>query len=790
MFPMRLNTPDFLRLNAPAHHSNNNRGEKNMKRHRTSDAIASSAASTNFPENNAMRRRAPQLALMIAAATALPLYGGAVLAQEARAQLEEVIVTARKREESLQATPISVSAFSAEQLREIGLTELTSLSTSVPNLQMQQDAAGGSAMTACMRGLCRTDAILTEDQMVGIYIDGFANSTAFGTFFELLDVERVEVLRGPQGTLFGKNTVGGAINIVTTPPSGEWGGKVELGVGSDSLLRGRAVVDMPLADTLAAKLAVSKTERDGLTRNRIGDDLNARDNQAARLALRWSPAEAATIDYFLDWFEADQARNPFQFTYADQGLNRLFPGISADASPRRLNTRSVIDGSDEVNQITHGLTVNWDLGRVGVFEDFSIKSLSGYKDVSNDTTGSTSQWWFLGADTQQEVKTVSQEFQFAGTALDGRLNMLSGLYYSRVEGQFENFFHFGSAAVLNIQDLRTENESWALFGELSYDLSERLSVSVGARYTDETREADLDILAPNGTLLRPISALAEEDSFETDDLSPRFSVQYQLNDETMAYTTLSRGFKSGGLNGRASKPLDFVVYDDMVLDSVEFGIKSDLLDRRLRINAAVFYQEAEDLQIQVNSLDTDTRIFLSRIENAGEATMKGFELELRFQATSSLEIFGAFGFIDTEYDEFLAFNPATGGVVDVSDQREFQFAPERTGNLGMRYQREMSLGDFVARLDYAYVGEQHFTVVEEKRITGDSYQLLNARVELRDISGSPVSLALWGKNLQDEEYRVGGFSIATFGIAPPDGLGTNIYGDPRTWGVDLTYRFE
>jgi iron complex outermembrane recepter protein len=761
-----------------------------MKRDRTPPAIASAAVSTKHVDDHAMRRRPTQLALLIAAATALPLWGGAAMAQEARAQLEEVIVTARKREESLQATPISISAFSAEQLREIGLTELTSLSASVPNLQMQQDAAGGSAMTACMRGLCRTDAILTEDQMVGIYIDGFANSTAFGTFFELLDIERVEVLRGPQGTLFGKNTVGGAINIVTTPPSGEWGGRVELGVGSDSLLRGRAVMDMPVADTLAAKLAISKTQRDGLINNRIGDDLNARDNQAARLALRWTPSDAATIDYFLDWFEADQARNPFQFTYADQGLNRLFPGISADASPRRLNTRSVIDGSDEVNQISHGLTVSWDLGSVGMFEDFSIKSLSGYKDVSNDTTGSTSQWWFLGADTQQSVKTVSQELQIAGTAFDGRMNMVSGVYYSRVEGSFENFFHFGSPAILNIQDLSTENESWALFGELSYDISERLSTSVGLRYTDETREADLNILAPDGSLRLPVSTLAEEDSFETDDLSPRFSLQYQINDDTMAYTTLSRGFKSGGLNGRASKPLDFVVYDDMVLDSAELGIKSDLLDRRLRINAAVFYQEAEDLQIQVNSLDTDTRVFLTRIENAGEATMKGFELDLRFQATPSLEIFGAFGFIDTEYDEFLAFNPATGGRVDVSDQREFQFAPERTGNIGLRYERQVAVGNFVARMDYAYVGEQHFTVVEEKRITGDSYQLLNARVELQDISGSPFSLALWGKNLQDEEYRIGGFSVATFAIAPPDGLGTNIYGDPRTWGVDLSYRFE
>lgn len=709
---------------------------------------------------------------------------------EAGLALEEVVVTARKREESLQDTPVAVSAFTSDTLGELGVTDLTRLSTSVPNLQMQQDANGGSAMIACMRGLCRSDTILTEDQMVGVYIDGVANTTAFGTLFELVEVERVEVLRGPQGTLFGKNTLGGAINVITRSPHETMEGEVEVSVGNYGLVAGKAMLNLPLTDTLMAQVAYGRRERDGLIENTAGPDLNDKDNQAARLALRWLPADEVTVDYAGDWYEARQARNPIQFTYIDPGLETVFPGITQIPSPDRLDKRAVIPGADDVNQYSHTLTVHWDFGAVMGLDDLALKSISGKKYAFNDMEGAVSEYYLLAGNTEAEVDTFSQELHLTGSAVDSHLNFVLGLYYADVEGEWRNFFSFITPELRYVQNLQTGAESSAVFADFSFDFTERLSAFAGARYTREDRSAHLDLLNPDGSVLLPVSSLAEADEFDTTNFSPRVGLQYQLTDDVMSYVTLSTGFKSGGLNGRATKPQDFVVYDDAELNSLELGVKSDLFDRRLRLNAALFYQQVDDLQIQVNGLDPETLAFLTQIQNAGKANMLGGELELTWRATEYLDLSLAAGWIDAEYDEFAAFDPATGGVTDVSDERVFQFAPELTLNSTLRYERPLGgLGEFVARLDYSYVDDQSFVVVPESRVAGEAYDLFDLRLELNGIGGSGWSLGGWGKNLTDEEYRIGGYAIATFGIAPPDGLGTNMYGDRRTYGVDIRYQW-
>ena len=273
---------------------------------------------------------------------------GAV-AQGAR-QLEEIVVIARKVEESLQQTPIAISAYSRETLREIGVETLTSISTTTPNLQLQRGAGGDSTLVACMRGMCRTDDIITEEPMVGTYVDGFYISRMQGAFFE--------VLRGPQGTLFGKNTVGGAINIRTVRPGDEFGGHVEGTLGSDSLYGGKISVNVPITDGLSGRVSYSKQERDGLIDNSTFSDLNDKDYQAARIALAADLGENFSADYTFDWFDADQTPNGWQPTLIEAGLDVVFPGISSTSDPGLdQNVSTPEEVYDEFEQDFHGLTL-------------------------------------------------------------------------------------------------------------------------------------------------------------------------------------------------------------------------------------------------------------------------------------------------------------------------------------------------------------------------------------------------------------------------------------------------
>ncbi|MBA6411609.1 TonB-dependent receptor [Parahaliea sp. F7430] len=717
-------------------------------------------------------------------------YPSLALAQGS-GKLEEVVVSARKIQEGLQDTPIAVSAYSNQTLREMGLEALTSISTSTPNLQLQRNAGGDSSLTACMRGLCRSDDIITEEPMVGTYIDGFYISRMQGAFFDLLDVQQIEVLRGPQGTLFGKNTAGGAINITTVRPSGELGGYVEGTLGSDSLKGAKFSLDMPMSDHLAGRISYGQQKRDGLIKNTTFSDLNDKDYQTARIALAADFNSRFTADYTFDWFDAKQTPNGWQPTLIEEGLEVVFPGIASTSAAdleRRVSTPE--DVYDNSRQLFNGLTLAYEVGDTAVVDDLTIKSLTGYRRSKLSSFRTMVPYYFISGPLEQTYDFFTQEFQFLGTALDERLSIVSGLFFSKDDGEYQLKQQFGSSVPNTVLNLDTETETWAVYAELSYHLNDRWKASLGARYTEEEKEVNSSIFFPStgGTL--PVSALAPSNEFDTDNFSPRLTVSYQPTDFTMLYATYSVGFKSGGLNGRATQVPDFSVYDDAEITSYEVGVKSDLFDDRLRLNMAVFYQEVDDWQVQVNSIDRETFTFLSRIENAAAATMTGAELEATFVVSDSFQINGSLGWIDPEYDTYLSQDFTTLEFVDVADQYNFQFSPEWTGHITARYEKHFEkLGNLVARVDWSYVGDQHFIVSPSPLIDGDSYTLVDARLELRELWGSNFALALWGKNIGDEEYRSGGFDVPTFGINPPDGLYANSWGNTRTWGLDLRYDF-
>lgn len=729
------------------------------------------------------------VALALGATFALGLPAPA-LAQGA-GKLEEVVVSARKIEESMQQTPIAVSAYSEETLREIGVETLTSISAFTPNLQMQRGAGGDSSLVACMRGLCRTDDIITEEPMVGTYVDGFYIARMQGAFFDLLDVQQIEVLRGPQGTLFGKNTAGGAINITTRRPDQEFGGYVVGTLGSDDLYGGKFSVNVPLTDSIASRFSYGQQKRDGLIENTTFSDLNDKDYQTARFALAADLGDRFSADYTFDWFDAEQTPNGWQPTLIEPGLDVVFPGISETSDPGLDRTVSTPEEVfDDFRQIFNGLTLAYDVGDVGPVDDLTIKSLTGYRRTELASFRTMVPYYLISGTLVQDYDFFTQEFQFLGTALDNRLNIVSGVFLSADEGLYQLDQQFGSPVPNTIITLETETDTWAAYVELSYQFNERWKGSLGGRYTEEDKKVDSSLFFPatGGTL--PVSDLAPENEFDTDNFSPRATLSYQPTDITMLYATYSVGFKSGGLNGRATEVQNFVVYDDAEITSYELGIKSDLMDNRLRLNLALFYQELDDWQVQVNSIDPATFTFLTRIENAADASMTGAELEATMVFTDAFQISGTLGWLDPEYGTYLSQDFTTLEFIDVSDLYNFQFSPDWTSSITARYEAPLGeLGTLLMRVDWSYVDDQFFQVVPSPLIEGDDYTLLDARVELREMFGSNLTLSLWGKNLTDEEYRTGGFDVPTFGINPPDGLFTNSWGNTRTWGVDLRYDF-
>lgn len=729
------------------------------------------------------------VALAVGAAFAL---GSSVpaLAQGA-GKLEEVVVSARKIEESLQQTPIAVSAYSEETLEEIGMETLTSLSAFTPNLQMQRGAGGDSSLVACMRGLCRTDDIITEEPMVGTYVDGFYIARMQGAFFDLLDVQQIEVLRGPQGTLFGKNTAGGAISILTKRPDQEFGGYAVGTVGSDSLYGGKFSINGPITEGLSGRISYGQQKRDGLIENTTFSDPNDKDFQTARIALAADVGDRFSADYTFDWFDADQTPNGWQPTLIQPGLEVVFPGISATSDPgldRTISTPEEV--YDKFTQVFNGLTLAYEVGAVGPVEDLTIKSLTGYRNTELSSFRTMVPYYFISGPLVQDYDFFTQEFQFLGTALNNRLNIVSGVFLSADEGFYQLRQQFGSVVPNTIITLETETDTWAAYAEFSYQFNERWKASVGGRYTEEEKKVDSSIFYPatGGTL--PVSELAPTNEFDTDNFTPRVTISYEPDENTMLYATYSVGFKSGGLNGRATQVENFVVYDDAEITSYEVGIKADLMDSRLRLNFAMFYQELEDWQVQVNSIDPTSFTFLTRIENAAGANMTGAELEGTLVVSDAFQISATLGWLDPEYDTYLSQDFSTLEFIDVSDLYNFQFSPDWTSSITARYEAPLGdMGTLLMRLDWSYVDSQFFQVVPSPLIEGDDYTLLDARLELRELLGSSVTVSLWGKNLGDEEYRTGGFDVPTFGINPPDGLYTNSWANTRTWGIDLRYDF-
>ena len=763
-------------------------------------------------------------ALMTAGAA--PALGQTSTAPAAEAAtMAEIVVTARRRAERLQDVPLAVTAVGGEELEDRQVASVADLAGLAPNVDFSTSPSGGGAglnSQITIRGIGQTDFLITTDPGVGVYVDGVYFARATGGVLDLVDLERIEILRGPQGSLYGRNTIGGAINIVSAKPTGEFGGKVEASLGNYDFVQLRGAVDFSLVpDKLAAKLSFQSTDSDGYAKRILtGEELGDRNTSTLRGVLLWEPGDAVTTTLIADYSRARQnsaasaAVSDFTVTPLVTLYNALVPARQGTPAVTDASTGSLLrtraTGFNENRSDVWGVsaTMDADLGAA------SLKSITAYRhlDVAFGRDGDNSPVVFRETRNEDEQWQFSQEFQLAGEALDDRLNWLLGAYYFRetaedvatarlASGLFPALEALarplnGSACAapftapgcrgnpLNIGfDLdfdvfnQIKVESLAPFAHATFALSDRLSASLGLRYTHEEKKyALIQRRANSGVLL---SNIPTSDPLEAEfsDFSPKVGVEYRPAQDVLLYATYTQGFRSGGFNGRPTGTQAQVTsYDPEHLSAYEAGIKSAWLDRRLTLNLAGFYSDYRDIQLTAVVSDPATGLLLVTVDNAAKGRVQGAELELRAVPVTGLTLSGSLGYADTKYTD-------VGTATSITATSVFVKTPKWSSNFFARYDWELDSGAAIGvQGDWSYRSRVFNDVQNTASIAQDGFSLFNARLTYV-APEERWEVSAFARNLFDKRYIVNGVSGGAFGLSEA------AVGRPREYGLSLRANF-
>ncbi len=763
-----------------------------------------------------------------------PRAGGEPISITYAGGTERIVVTARRREEDLQTIPVSISAFSVDALEERTMEEVSDLADFTPNMEFATTGAlGGSSSdaTAYIRGIGQISVELFSDPGVGIYVDGVYLARAQGAVFDLVDLERVEVLRGPQGTLFGKNTIGGAISLVTRKPHAGFEGEVSVGAGDYGRLEADLHLNVPLGERSWGSLAVTSRSTDGVAESlATGEDSYDDDRDAARLALRFLPNDRTSIDLTADYTRERESAIDMVLL----GVDETIPILEFYNNARRTAGLPAYDerwitGNFQQSYSTDPNFSNGDVAGAAASvawnkNDFEVRSITSYRelenDVSNDLDGSPLRYAFRP--TLKEQDQISQELQLLGVAFDDRLDwVLGGLYFEEssheratgdlLGGLFEalelapgpifsppglpdflcnpgppppglpcfggagnplNFAFFEPPDDVALSDLTAT--SWALFTEGNWAASDRLTLTAGVRYTSEKKD---HLIVDLPTAVNPAGFMRFSDD-DWSSVTPRFAVAFQAKPNIFVYGSISKGFKSGGFNGLRGGSTSTLLasYDPEELWAWELGVKTDAFDNKLRANLALFWSDYTDLQLTASLIDASGQP-ATVIENAGEAEVSGFELEVSARPSASFELNLGVGYTDAEYTSL------RDDVQAITIADTIPKTPEWSVVLSPSYTwRRAGGGSLILRADYSYKSKYFNDVANNEAAAQDAFALVNARASYLLPSGD-WELALWGKNLTDEEYLEAGLVPEAFG--PAIGVG----GRPREWGGVVSYRF-
>ncbi len=772
---------------------------------------------------------------------------GLLIPAPSHAQLEEVIVSATRRAETdLQTTPVAVSAVNDEEFAKLFAQDIGEIALFVPNFSAAT-VTGFNAASFAMRGAAETDIIVYFDPKVGVIVDDFVVPHVQTQLLEPFDIEAVEVLRGPQGTLFGKNTTAGAVVVRTKRPDLEnSGGEVSLRYGSFDDTKLNFALNAPLSDTWGFRFSGLYQKSDGYYENgkvdtptdafgaAIGDaaaangttvrgdgrNLGGKDVFSARAKLLWEPNDRFNLLGQLEFIKDRSDPVPvINDTPANAGqLATLFgfPGVTSGdpLDQAGIHNSSIVglDGDQEVDVFGAYLNAEYELA------NSTFYGLVGYREqesrLPNEYLG-TAYESFFGATRDDDRETMQLEGRIASDN-DGMFNYVVGAFYQTNDVDFcvlqqlglTEFFGSAVPGVLDnsnplILCNRQDATAAAVFAELTFDITDRFGLGIGARYTDEEKDyiaregLPVGFVFPNGQFNEPLdgqdyslaSFAVQRDKQSWSEPTWKVTGSYQFTDDVFGYATVSRGFKSGGYNDQAGSggftnfPLQS--YDPEFATSYELGVKSSFADDRVRLNATLFNVNYEDFQRSTVVSVPGTAFQETRTFNAADVDAQGLELELTALLSDNLTLRANLGTLDAEYNEFLLDRNLDGVLEDFSG-RDVVRSPEITAGIDLTYQHELASGaDMRWNLNYNYedenvyyynddIGREFDTILEERNI-------LNASVGWTSASDR-YYVSLFGKNLSDDRYKTASQAVGALWTF-------SNYGPPRTYGVEAGVRF-
>lgn len=737
--------------------------------------------------------------------------------------VERIEVTAQKRVTTLQETPIAITAFNADAIENYDIESISDVGGLAPNLEVFQPIGSTFNVGATLRGLGTAEPSLAIDPKVGIYLDGVYLARNSGAVFKIVDLERVEVLRGPQGTLWGKNTTGGALNLVTKKPAEEFGVRQTFTMGNDNLFESITAINFGAIGDLTGSFTYVNSEYDGWATNTYAEakykNLGSEDTKAYRLALRYT-GDNVTVDYSYDKTDAESVPMPSQISnvrsfFTDPTVptlnlatNQLYAGnvfsmMAANEHSAKRQTEYELDfhGPEEVEISGQNLTIEWQIS-----DTLTLKSITSKREYTSDINEGTDfdgGAYFAPAlnftpeptvdpsntiaipafhiTTNKVHEQTSQEIQLLGSMNDGKVNYVAGYYDFSEEGETINPWSLGIFTGQGANLLFTDPlnyggfdfvtaDSEAVYANVDVAINDQLNVIAGLRHTKDdkslTQQAELD-------------AMLREDLYAEKDWSKTvgsLTVNYVPNRDLTVYGSISQGYASGNFNPGAIDRFAFLDpanmglanYDGSLIPSdpedttaYELGFKTVLLDNRLMLNTAVFLNDSTNLQ------RTEIRDRIRYSVNTGESENMGIEIDAQFAVTDALTLSGSFGYQDIEYSD-----------------DTFTDQTRHNASLGMLWDiAELGWSDLSLHVDYKIVDDKQFSV-SDPSLVADAYNLLNARLMLSNINfgnDNSMKVSLWGKNITDETYIVHGANFSFFDA--------QTYGAPASYGLDVRFEF-
>ena len=693
------------------------------------------------------------------------VWAGSPAAQDTGLQIEEIIVTAQKREQNLNDVSVAVTVFSGDDIREQRLGQPIDLAAQTPNLNINE-TFGNSITNVSIRGLGLNDYAVNNNPAAGIYIDEVYLVSPAMLGFQLFDMERVEVLKGPQGTLYGRNTTAGAVKFISRKPTEEFEGYLSADYGRYDHFVLEGAVSGQVAHGLTGRVAVQTSQRnDGFQLNRAtGGKVGEIDRTAWRGLLSWQPS--GNVDVLLN-VHGGVDNSDTLLVKVDNVFTPVDDGIADPFSSSAGNDTELDNENYGVS-----LTINWDLS-----DDLTLTSVTGYEDYerSHDEDRDGTTLVQLDGLFLNDIEQVSQELRL--TYVKDEYVLIGGVFYGHDEVSTRDIFDspdllplFGLTANAIGNEYNQEADSYAIFGHTEWQFHEDWKFIAGLRYTEEDKEfSDAFTFLSFGETEVQIFAPVNND-YSVSNLSGKAGIDYTGFDNALLYASFSRGFKSGNFQGQLTfNPADLQAFDKELVTAYEIGAKTQLLDNSLQFNISAFFYDYEGVQIYGPIFQSVVGPLFG-ITNAGDAEVYGAEIDLLWRVAAGLDIRLGLGLLDTEITDSF--------VPNVADGSELPNSPGVNFNAGIKYQWNLTSGLLAdIMLDTSYKDDVSYDIVNQPMETlEDGYWITNARAGITSANGS-WGVHLWGKNITDEVYRT---QVLTSTV----GFGED-YGLPATYGVSV-----